>query len=173
MLDEPVVRASDLMERNLVTVAPDTPLLDLHRLLVDRELHGAPVVGDDRTVQGVVSTLDLLRIVRDELERDACVATTYYRDELPYEGPDWLRMPDNVRGRMHGLTASDAMSREIVMVRPRASIDEIVQTLSAHRAHRVLVGDNRVLQGVITVFDLLPLLSGIARSHTRQLRHTG
>lgn len=173
MLDASFVRASDLMERHVVTVTPDTPVLGLHRLFVDRELHGAPVVSEDGTVQGVVSTLDLLRVVRGELERGERVITSYFRDELPYSGSDWLRMPESFQDRMQDLTAADAMSREIVMVRPDANVDEIVKTLSRHRVHRVLVGDNRVLQGVITVFDLLPVLSGITRSHVGRLRYTG
>ena len=59
LLNNSVIRASDLMQRNVISVAPESTIPDLHRLFVDEELHGAPVVGDDGIVQGVVSTLDL------------------------------------------------------------------------------------------------------------------
>lgn len=169
-----IVYARDLMERDVITVTPETRVLDLHRLFVEEEIHGAPVVGDDGIVVGVVSALDLLRIVRDELEPGAgSTVTTYFRDELPYSGPDCLRMPEDFQDRMQELTAADAMTRAIVMVGPDATVDEIARTMSAHRVHRVLVGEGRVLQGVITTFDLLRVLSRVTAPVTTTTRRTG
>lgn len=125
-------------------------------------------------MQGVVSTLDLLRVVRDEIEPgDGLTSTTYFRDELPYSGADWIEMPEDFQDRMQRLTAADAMTRELVMVRPDATVDEIVRAMSEHRVHRVLVGDGRTLQGVITTFDLMRVLSRITPVVTGSTRHTG
>lgn len=158
--DEPIVRARDLMERAVITVTPETRLLDVHRLFVEEEIHGAPVVGEDTLVRGVVSTLDLLRLVRDEFEPGAgATATTYFRDELPYSGPDWLRMPEDFQDRMQDLTVADAMSRELVTVGPDASVDEIARTMLEHHVHRVLVCEDRVLLGVVSTFDLIRVLT--------------
>lgn len=68
--------AGDLMARDVVTVSPETPILDVHRLFVEEEIHGAPVVDEDGVVRGVISTLDLLRIVRDEAEPDTASTDT-------------------------------------------------------------------------------------------------
>lgn len=174
--DEPIIRARDLMERDVITVTPETRLLDVHRLFVEEEIHGAPVVGDDTIVRGVVSTLDLLRVVRDELEPGAgATVTTYFRDELPYSGPDWLRMPEDFQDRMQELTAADAMTREIVAVGPFATIDDIARVMLEHHVHRVLVLEDRVLLGVITTFDLLRVLSRVPATelHAGLTRRTG
>ena len=172
--DEPIVRARDLMERDVITVTPETRILDVHRLFVEEEIHGAPVVGEDGILYGVISALDLLRIVRDELEPGAgATVTTYFRDELPYSGPDWLRMPEDFQDRMQALTAADAMTRELVMVGPDATIDEIARTMLEHHVHRLLVGEDRVLQGVITTFDLLRVLSRVQVPQPGLTRHTG
>lgn len=174
MQDKPVLRAWDVMEQDVITVSPETRVLDLYRLFVEEEIHGAPVVDDRGIVRGVVSALDLLRIVRDELEPGAgSTVTTYFRDELPYSGPDWLRMPEDLQDRMQALTAADAMTRELVMVRPDATLDEVVQTMSAQRVHRVLVGEERILRGVITTFDLLPVLSRVLAPSVGPTRYTG
>ncbi len=173
MLDGSIIRASDLMNHHLITVTPDTTALALQRLFVDEHLHGAPVVGDDGVVQGVVSALDLLRIIRHELELGAHATTSYYEDALPYPEADWERTPDHFRNRMQKITAAEAMSHEVVMVRPDAPLDEVVRILSAHRLHRVLVGDHGVLQGVITAFDLLPVLSRFVSRHGNPIQSTG
>lgn len=154
--DEPILRARDVMERDVITVSPETSILDIHRLFVEEEIHGAPVVGDDELVHGVVSSLDLLRVMHDELEPGAgCTATTYFRDQLPYSGPDWLSMPKDFQDRVQALTAADAMTRDLVVVGPDATAYEIAQTMLKHRVHRVLVTDDRNLLGVISTFDLL------------------
>jgi CBS domain-containing protein len=122
------LRARDLMERDIITVSPETPILDVHRLFVEEEIHGAPVVGEDGIVYGVVSALDLLRAVREDEE--VCEST-----------------------------AADAMTKTLVMVAPDASIEEVARTMREQRIHRVLVGEHRVLEGVLTTFDLLRVLS--------------
>ena len=171
---QPLLHARDLMERDVITVTPETRILDVHRLFVEEEIHGAPVVGEDGIVCGVLSTLDLLRIVRDELEPGAgTTATSYFRDELPYSGPDWLRMPEDFQDRMQALTAEDAMTREIVMVGPDATVDELARTMLEHHVHRLLVGEDRELQGVVTTFDLLRVLARGDVPYPGLIRHTG
>ncbi len=174
--DEPIVRARDLMERDVITVTPETRIIDVHRLFVDEEIHGAPVVGKDGLVHGVVSSLDLLRVVRDELEPGAkATTTTYFRDELPYSRPDWLEMPEDFQCRMQDLTAADAMTRDIVAVGLDATVDDIARTMREQHVHRVLVIEDRALIGVISTFDLLrarlriPTTEPLAGS----TRHTG
>ena len=174
--DEPIIRARDLMERGVITVTPETRLLDVHRLFVEEEIHGAPVVGEDTLVRGVISTLDLLRAVRDEFEPGAgATSATYFREELPYSGPDWLRIPEDLQDRMQDLTAGDAMSRDIVAVAPDATVDDIARTMLEHHVHRVLVCQDRVLLGVISVFDLIRVLARVPaiEPHAGLIRHTG
>jgi CBS domain-containing protein len=170
--DEPILRARDLMEHDVVTVTPETRLLDVHRLFVEEEIHGAPVVGEDTIVRGVVSTLDLLRVVREELEPGAgATVPTYFRDELPYSGPDWLRMPEDFQDRMQELTAADAMTREIVAVGPNATVEDVARMMLDHRVHRVLVLEAGALLGMISAFDLSRALT---RVHAAGLtRRTG
>jgi CBS domain-containing protein len=172
--DERPLRASDLMQREVITVSPSTPILDVHRLFVEEEIHGAPVVRGDGALCGVVSALDLLRIVRDELEPGAgSTATTYFRDELPYSGPDWLLMPEDLQDRVQGVTVEDAMTRTLVMVGPEAGVDEIARTMLEHHVHRVLVGEGRQLHGVVTTFDLLRVLAHGAVPRPGLVRSTG
>lgn len=174
MENHPAIRASDLMERNVITVTPSTRILDLHRLFVEEEIHGAPVVGEDGSVQGVVSALDLLRVVRDELEPGAgATATRYFRDELPYSGPDWMAIPEDFQDRMQELTAAEAMTPELVTVRPDATIEDIARTMFKHRVHRVLVCDDGALEGVITTFDMMRVLSGETPPLAASTRSTG
>lgn len=124
----PARLAREFMQTGLITVSPDSRVLDIHRMFVEEEIHGAPVVDETGALQGVISTLDLLRAVRDDADRE-----------------DW-------RG---DATAADIMTRELVTVSPNAPIAEVAKTMRDQRIHRVLVVEKRELVGVITTFDLL------------------
>lgn len=163
--------AGDLMQRDLVVVQIDTPILDVHRLFVEEEIHGAPVVDDDQRVRGVISTLDLLRVVRDELEPGAgSTISTYFREPMPASGPGWLDVNEDLQDRVQNLTASDAMTKEIVSLTSEATIEQVAETMLKHRVHRVLVIEDGALVGVISSFDLLRV---VAKQPSKRVERTG
>jgi CBS domain-containing protein len=75
-LPEPLARAltgrtvRDAMVADLVTVSPDTPVTEVARLLVARHIHRV-LVTEGEKVRGVISTLDLVRLVAEDRLREA------------------------------------------------------------------------------------------------------
>jgi len=55
------IEVSDVMTRNVVTIAPETTLEQAARTLVDRQIGCLPVVGPDGTLLGLVTETDLVR----------------------------------------------------------------------------------------------------------------
>jgi CBS domain-containing protein len=141
------LRARDFMQTELLTVTPETSIIDIHKLFIEEEIHGAPVVDDMGVVRGVVSTLDLLRAVNEEVEPDQ-TTQSYFRSE-------WSQLVDELPGRLREVRASDIMTRELVAVRSDTSIVEVARIMREQHVHRVLVIDDRELLGVVTTFDLL------------------
>ena len=120
------------MEPSVLTVEPQTPLVDISRLFAEEEIHGAPVVDDDFRVCGVVSAMDLLRAVSDR-----------YND---------------FEDRMRDVSAADVMTGLVIAVTPNATAAEVAHVMRTQRVHRVLVIEDKELLGVITTFDLLAAL---------------
>lgn len=150
-------RARDLMEEHVVTVSPETALLDVHRLFVEEQISAAPVVDDEERVIGVITSTDLVRAL--EQERDtAAVETSYLRDVLPYSSPDWDSVPEDFQNRLARLRVSDAMTEAVVTVSADAAVAEVAQILRSNRLHHVFVVEGGVLRGVISTFDLLRLV---------------
>jgi len=171
--DEPILRARDLMERDIISVTPDTTILDVHRLFVEEEIHGAPVIDENERVLGVITTLDLLRATRDEL---APTASAYFQADPPVDNGEWRLISDELEDRMTQVRARDAMSRDIVMVDPDLPVDEVADVMLKQHIHRVLVGASGALQGVLTSFDMLRAASASrattgARSRRRSSPH--
>lgn len=57
-------RAEDLMSHAPVTVAPDAPIQQVAKVLVDHAIHRVPVVEEQRLV-GIVTTTDLVRLLAE------------------------------------------------------------------------------------------------------------
>lgn len=153
--------AGDLMTKSVVSVGPDTSLLDVYRLFVGEQIHGAPVVDEEERVIGVISSSDLLRAVEEE--RDTAVASSeYLRELLEFSGPDWGRGLTDFQDRLTQLTAADVMTAGAVTVRRDTPISEVARVLRERGIHRAWVEQDGRLSGVISTFDLLPLVEQTA-----------
>lgn len=157
----PKALAKDLMKADLLTVSPEASLLGIHHLYVEEEIHGAPVVDADGNVLGVVSSLDLLRAVQDVYESGA-TTPTYFREDLPYSGPDWIQAPEDFQDRLRELTAEDVMGSDLVTVSENDTVAEIASVMRKQRVHRVLVVEKAQLRGLVTTFDLLGILEDLS-----------
>jgi len=149
--------AADLMTRAVVSVGPDTPLLEVYRLFVSEQIHGAPVMDEEERLIGVISSSDLLRAIEDE--RDTAVASSdYLRDMLEFSGPDWGRGLTDFQDRLAQLTVADVMTAAVLSVQADTPISEVARLLRQHGVHRAWVEEKGRLCGVISTFDLLPLV---------------
>lgn len=149
-------RALDIMQKEVVTVSADLPLIDVHRLFVTDEIHGAPVVDETGELVGVISSADLLRAVAQEpqsVERD------YLRELVEFSDPEWAAMSEDFQDRIAGMRASDVMTTDLVHVPPDATVGEIARMLCENRVHRVVVTDEGRLLGIISTFDLVSILN--------------
>lgn len=128
--------ARDLMEPNVLTIPANMRFRDVQRLFVQTGCYGAPVVDDRGTVVGVVSAMDLLR-----------AADQAYDDDLDAGEGD---VPD-----VGLLTALELATPEPVWITPDVSADQIARTMREHGIHRVLVGTNGELAGIVSTLDLI------------------
>ena len=55
-----MLKARDIMIRNVVNVKEDTPIFEAVKLLVEHNISGLPVVEDDMTLVGILSEKDVV-----------------------------------------------------------------------------------------------------------------
>lgn len=149
--------ARKIMTDSVVTVSPEAALLDVVRLFVEEDIHGAPVIDDSGEVVGVVTTSDLLR--GEEAEHDTAVAASdYLRDLLEFSVPDSSRDLVDFQDRLAHRRVADVMTTAFVSVGPDATVAEIARCMRENRIHRVWVVEDGGLRGVVSVLDLMPEL---------------
>jgi CBS domain-containing protein len=130
------------MERNTLTIPSTMPFPEIVRLLVVAGIHGAPVVDEQGAIIGMVSAMDLLR-ASDQAHDDE-------RDEG--EGNDPLE-------QLSIATALELASPEPIWVAPEAPAGDVARLMHREGIHRVLVGADGRLEGILTAFDLLRAVS--------------
>lgn len=149
--------ARDLMTTQPVSVEAETPLMDVHRLFVEEEIHGAPVVDDELLVQGIITSADLLRAVMQEHDSGGSSAR-YLREMVEFSGPDWQHMPEDFQDRLEQLRVEDFMTQDVVAVSADATVSEIARAMRTNHVHRVLVVEGKRLVGLISALDLVGAL---------------
>jgi len=137
----------DLMNPNVVCVAPDTTVREAEKLFGERRITGAPVVDPAGQPVGVVSQHDL---IRHQADRATAGGTgRFYSDVEDYR--DLASAPVDVSGT----PVSQVMSRELLTVERDASAAEAARRMRERRVHRLLVVHEGVLVGIVSSLDLL------------------
>lgn len=148
---------AEVMERNVLTLSPEASLIDAQRLFVEEGIHGAPVVDDEGLVVGVVTSTDLLRAVAEEYESAGFASNQYLRDVLEFAPPEW-RGPEDFQDRLGSRSVSEVMTEGAFTVEEDARVRDVAELLRRERVHRVWVVKEGRPTGVVSTFDLLPLV---------------
>jgi CBS domain-containing protein len=134
-------RVDDVMTKDVVSVAEDTPYRDIVDLLIDRRVSAVPVVDRSGRPAGLVSEADLLHKVEAG-------------GEAPRVFDAWRRRGD--RAKAGGRTAADVMTSPVVTAEPSLSLAAAARRMHREHVKRLPVVDSTgQLIGIVTRSDLL------------------
>lgn len=143
------MKARDLMTPDVVTVAPNTPVMGVARLLAERHISGVPVTDSDRKILGVVSEGDLIKQVSGRHDESPGFFKSLFADPA--------RMAEQYV-KSHGRTAADIMTPNPLSVTEETPAGEIAEMLDKQHIRRVFVTRDGRLVGVVSRADLLRAL---------------
>ncbi|AEB08608.1 CBS domain-containing protein [Desulfobacca acetoxidans] len=148
-----MLQARDIMTKTVITVTPQTSVLDLARLLAQHKINGTPVVDDDGRLVGVITQTDLIdRAKKFQLPHVVTILDAHF----------YLERPSTFRKnleKMLGNQVADVMTAPAITITPELSVDEVA-TIMAHRnAHTLPVLQDGNLVGVIGKIDIIRALS--------------
>jgi CBS domain-containing protein len=143
------MNAADVMTPDVICAAPDTPLPELIRLMLDHQISALPIV-EDRRVVGIVSEGDLLR----RAETDAA--------PRPSRWLELVTSTDRLAAdytRSHGRKAGEIMTTDVVTVADTTPIAEVAHLLESRRIKRVPVTRDGKLIGIVSRRNVLQALA--------------
>jgi CBS domain-containing protein len=144
------IPASEVMTTEVVTFAPDVPIIEAMTGLVDAEVDGAPVVDDGRVV-GMLSTGDI--IVQESRIHMPTVITLLGGT---WELPSTTKHFESDLRKAASATVGDAMETPAVTVGPDDTVETIATRMHEEDVSRVpVVDDDGALLGLVARGDIL------------------
>ena len=145
----------DIMDPDPATVAPETPVEEVVRLMREHELPGVPVVDDDGRCVGIVTEADL--VLPDD---QGDLHIPHYVNL--FGGTVFLEPLSRFEHRLRKAFASDAadmMTRHPDTVGPDTTVREAARLIHESGHNRLPVVEDDRLVGVVTRVDVLGALA--------------
>ena len=148
------MRADQIMTRQLITVGPETPVVEAANAMLQHHVSGLPVIDAAGKLIGIISEGDFIRRVEIGTQR---------------ERGRWLRFlvgagrvaADFVHER--GRKVREIMTPDPVTIAEDTPLTEIVSALDQHDIKRLPVVRREKLVGIVTRSDLLRAVADLAR----------
>jgi CBS domain-containing protein len=149
------VKAKDVMTPEPICVEPATDVRQLTRIFAENEFTGAPVLGNDGTVIGVVSVTDVVRRIS---EGTLNISPAFLFDIVAEQESGDLEGVEYDTEQV--ITVEDIMTEGPETVTPDTPIAEVARLMHEGRVHRVVVVDGGGFpRGIITSLDLIGALA--------------
>src|SRR5215468_8045561 len=149
------MRAVDVMVRGVVTVRPDTDVVDAVKLLAEHDVSALPVLDKDGNLIGMLSEADLIH--------RAEIGTEKHR-------PWWLEAVTGATtlaeefAKSHGKKVGEVMTTGVISVTEETPLSEIAALFERKRIKRVPVVKGGKLVGIVSRSNLIQALaSGTGR----------
>ncbi len=148
------MQAADVMTKVVISVAPDTAVADIAKLMLDRQISSVMVVDATGLLVGIITEGDLLRRAETGTERrpSRWLEAVSTSSEL---AADYVKS--------HARKAADVMSNDVATASPTTPLRDIVDLMERKRIKRVPVVNAGVPIGIVSRANLLHALATGAR----------
>jgi CBS domain-containing protein len=148
-----MLKAGDIMTKDVITVSPSTTIEEFARLLVDKRISGAPVVDEKGELIGIVTENDLIR------KNKRFHIPTIIRLFDAFIMLQSQSMIESEIKAMAAVTVEDVYIKEVVTVSENAMVDEIASLMANKKVHLIPVVDGKTIKGIIGKIDIIRGLS--------------
>ncbi len=147
------MQAKDIMTTNVVSVTPDTGVLEVAKLLVEKRIAGMPVVDDEGRVLGVVSESDLMYHELNPKEPGFFQLFIW-----GMKNEEKVEEYQKIIQKKSAATAGQIMTSPAITVDAGADVADVGQTMVDKRVKRVIVTQFGKLVGIISRADYVRLM---------------
>ncbi len=147
-----MLRAKDLMTKDVVTVAPDMEITQAAKLLLEHHFNGLPVVDERGRLVGILCQDDLI-VQQKKLPLPSLF--TFFDGLIPMTS---YRSIEKEVDKIIASKVSQAMIPDPITIGPDASLEEIATLMVNHNVHTLPVVEGNRLVGIIGKEDVLRTL---------------
>lgn len=144
------MHARDIMTSPVLAVGPETTVLEIVKLMLERRISAVPIVDDKDKLIGLVSEGDLMRRTEIGTERHRSWWLSAFTGAVSL-AEDFVKS--------HGVKASEIMTKEVLTAREDTPLWEIAETLEKKKIKRMPVLRNGRIVGIVSRSNLLQALT--------------
>ncbi|MFA5905675.1 MAG: CBS domain-containing protein [Desulfobacula sp.] len=147
-----MIKAKDIMERNIISVQPDTDITKAVGILLENHINGVPVVDETGALKGILCQSDLIF-----QQKNVPVPPIF----ILLDGIIPLSSSKKFNAELEKMAAikvEQAMVKNPVSVGPEAPISEIASLMVEKHFHTIPVVEDGKLVGIIGKEDVLKVL---------------
>jgi CBS domain-containing protein len=141
------MKVSEIMSRDVVSAAPETPFKSIVERLVESNVSGLPVIDESGKLVGIVTEADLASKEAYGVRRRGVLSLL--ADVLA--APQWLT-------KAFGWAASDVMTKEVVVCGPDEDVRVAARRMLERRVKRMPVVQGGEVVGMVSRQDILRTL---------------
>jgi CBS domain-containing protein len=147
------MKVKDVMTSPVVSIEPESAVLEAVRIMLQRHISGLPVVDKEGRLVGIVTEGDFLRRAETGTQR---------------RRPRWLeylvgagRLADEYT-RTHGRKVHEIMTAGALTVTEDTPLDQVVRLMEKRRIKRLPVMRGNAVVGIVSRANLVHALAGLA-----------
>lgn len=147
-----MLKARDIMTREVITVYPETEVVQAARLLIDHHINGLPVIDQEGKLQGIICQSDLMA------QQKKIPLPSFFvllDGVIPMQSQQQIEKEVE---RMAAVKVSGIMTPNPITVGPELSLEDIATLMVKKNIHTLPVVDQGRLVGIIGKEDILRTL---------------
>ncbi len=154
-----MILAHEIMTTDVITLTPDMDFVTAAKILLEHRINGAPVVGDEGLLVGILCQSDLIA-----QQKSLPVPTLITVLDSFIQLTSTKQIEKQVR-KIAALTVAEAMTPNPVTIAPDTRIETVAALMVDSNLHTLPVVKEGKLVGIIGKEDILKTLLPDNRSH--------
>ena len=147
-----MLKAKDIMTREIISVAPDTEITNAARILLEKRINGMPVIDASGRLVGILCQSDL---VAQQKTIPLPSVYTFLEGYIPLTS---IKRIDKEVEKIAALTVKQAMTSNPVTVNLETEIEDIAQLMVDYKYHTLPVMEGDKVVGIVGKEDVLKTL---------------
>ena len=148
-----MLKATDIMTKDVITVKNETTIEELARLLIDHKISGTPVIDDNNKMIGIVTENDLIK------KNKRFHIPTVVRLFDAYFLLDSGKVEDEIK-KMVATTVGEICTKKVLSISEDTTLEEIATIMAEKHIHLLPVLKDNEVVGIVGKADVVRSMTG-------------
>jgi CBS domain-containing protein len=147
-----MLKVKDIMTTEIITVSPDTEIVNAAKILLEKRINGLPVIDDSGKLAGILCQSDL---VAQQKSIPIPSVFTLLESFIPLTS---IKRIDKEVEKIAALTVKQAMTPNPVTVGPQTDIEDVAKLMVDKKYYTLPVMEGDKIVGIVGKEDVLKTL---------------